>query len=71
MNYKKNPNHSQYIAALIKLGPEQRLLKAFELSAIAKELFITGLRKRFPDKSEAEIKEIYLKRLAKCYNRNY
>lgn len=53
------------------MGAEQRLIKALELSSITKELFINGLRKRFPNKTEKEIKEIYLQRLAKCYNRNY
>jgi len=53
------------------MGPEKRLLKSFELSAISKELFINGLQKRFPHKTESEIKEIYLQRLTKCYNRNY
>jgi len=53
------------------MGPEQRLLKALELSTITKELFMSGLHKRFPDKTETEIKEIYLQRLGKCYNRNY
>lgn len=71
MNYKQTPNHGQYLLALAKMGTEQRLLKALELSAITKELFISGLHKRFPDKTETEIKEIYLQRLAKCYNRNY
>ena len=50
---------------------EQRLLKALELSAFIKELFLAGLNNRFPDKTEIEIKEIYIQRLAKCYNRNY
>jgi len=71
MNSKPNPNHRQYLLTLIKMGPEKRLMKTFELSAIAKELFIAGLRKRFPDKTEKEIKDLYLKRLVKCYNRNY
>jgi hypothetical protein len=71
LNQKNNPNHEQYLLTLKKMGPEKRLLKAFELSAVAKELFISGLRKRFPDKTESEIKEIYLQRLTKCYNRNY
>ncbi len=71
MNTKESPNHKQYLATLKKMSPEQRLLKALELSAIAKELFINGLHKRFSDKTEAEIKEIYLQRLSKCYNRNY
>ena len=71
MNYKTAPNHRQYLVALTKMGTEQRLIKALELSSITKELFISGLRKRFPNKTEMEIKELYLQRLAKCYNRNY
>ena len=71
MNYKTTPNHRQYLLALTKMGAEQRLIKALELSSITKEPFISGLRKRFPNKTEIEIKELYLQRLAKCYNRNY
>ena len=71
MNYKTTPNHRQYLVALTKMGAEQRLIKALELSSITKELFISGLHKRFPNKTEIEIKELYLQRLAKCYNRNY
>jgi hypothetical protein len=71
VSYKHTPNHRQYLLTLAKMGPEKRLLKALELSAISKELFLEGLRKRFPEKTGAEIKEIYLQRLAKCYNRNY
>jgi len=71
MNIKQLPNHRQYLKTLNKMSAEQRLLKALELSAITKELFLSGLNKRFPNKTETEIKEIYLQRLAKCYNRNY
>ncbi len=71
MSIKQSPNHKQYLATLHKMSAEQRLLKVLELSAITKELFMSGLQKRFADKTEAEIKEIYLQRLAKCYNRNY
>lgn len=71
MNIKPSPNHQQYLLTLKKMGAEKRLLKALELSAITKELFLTGLRKRFPEKTETEIKEIYLQRLSKCHNRNY
>ncbi len=53
------------------MSAEQRLLKVLELSALTKQLFMAGLNKRFPDKTASEIKEIYLQRLAKCYNRNY
>ena len=71
MNHKTAPNHSQYLETLAKMGAEKRFIKALELSTITKALFISGLHKRFPNKTEAEIKEIYLQRLAKCYNRNY
>ncbi len=68
---KASPNHKQYLLTLSKMGPELRLKKALELSALTKELFISGLYKRFPNKTETEIKKIYLERLSKCYNRNY
>ena len=68
---KKRPNHKLYLAVLRKMTPEQRLLKAFELSEFSKQLFLHGLRKRFPEKSEAEITKTYLERLNKCHNRNY
>jgi hypothetical protein len=71
MNIKQSPNHKQYLNTLIRMSGEQRLLKALELSAFTKELFLQGLHKRFPDKTVSEIKKIYLQRLAKCYNRNY
>jgi hypothetical protein len=53
------------------MTPEQRLKKTFELSALTKNLFLHGLKKRFPEKNEAEIKIIYLERIAQCHNRNY
>ncbi len=56
---------------LKSMTPEQRLKKAFELSALTKNLFLHGLKKRFPEKNEAEIKTIYLERIAQCHNRNY
>ena len=71
VNIKPHPNHQIYLQTLAKMSPEQRLQKAFQLSAMAKELFLSGLRKRFPQSSEEEIKKIYLQRIEKCYNRNY
>jgi hypothetical protein len=53
------------------MTPEQHLAKAFELSAMTKELFLIGLQKRFSSKSKTEIMKLYLERIAKCYNRNY
>jgi hypothetical protein len=68
---KSKPNHRIYIEVLRQMTPEQRLLKAFELSELAKDFFNHGLRQRFPSLTEEEIKKIYLERIAKCHNRNY
>lgn len=35
------------------------------------KLFLIGLRRRFPDLSEEEIRRIYLQRLDKCHNPNW
>lgn len=71
MDPKPRPNHGVYIAALRRLTPEQRLRKAFELSAFVRALFEQGLRKRFPDLPEAEFRRLLLERLELCHNRNY
>lgn len=71
MEIKPRPNHRLYIDTLRNMTPEQRLAKAFELSGMAKELFLQGLQNRFQSKSKSEIQTLYLERIAKCYNRNY
>lgn len=71
MNIKKNPNHKIYIQVLRRMSPEQRLIKAFELSEFANQLFIHGLHKRFPNISDGEFTKILLERLDRCHNRNY
>jgi hypothetical protein len=71
MDLKKRPNHLQYIRILRRMTPEQRLNKAFELSEFSKELFISGLRQRFPALNEEELHKLMLERLQKCHNRNY
>ncbi len=71
MDIKKRPNHKIYIQVLRKMSPEKRLIKSFELSEFAKQLFIHGLHKRFPHLQDEEFKKILLKRLDKCHNRNY
>ena len=45
MSIKQSPNHKQYLITLAKMSAEQRLLKALELSALIKELFVSGLHK--------------------------
>jgi hypothetical protein len=69
MDPKPRPNHQLYLEALRRMTPEQRLLKAFELTELSRELFRAGLRQRFPEASEAELQRIYLERLEKCHNR--
>ena len=71
MNLKDRSNHRKYIQILRQMSPEERLLKAFELSEFGKQLFIHGLRKRFPDLPDEEFNKILLERLDKCHNRNY
>ena len=71
MNPKRRPNHRIYIEALRRMTPEERLQKAFELSEFARDLFLQGLRRRFPDLPEESLIRIYRERLEKCHNRNY
>jgi hypothetical protein len=71
MDLKPRPNHARYLEVLRRMTPSQRAMKAFELSAQAKRLFIHGLRKQFPDLPEPEFHALMLKQLAKCHNRNY
>ena len=71
MDPNPRPNHQTYLEVLRRMTPEQRLLKAFELSRMSRQMFLAGLRKRFPDLSDEELRRLYLKRIAKCHNRNY
>jgi hypothetical protein len=71
MDPKPRPNHRRYIEVLRRMTPEQRLAKAFELTDFARQLFIEGLRQRYPEASAEEFHRILLARLEKCHNRNY
>jgi hypothetical protein len=71
MDLKPRPNHRLYLQILRRMTPEERLMKAFELSEFSRELFFHGLKRRFPNRSDEEIREIYLERLKKCHNWNY
>ena len=53
------------------MSPEARLMKSFELTEFTRQLFMHGLRRRFPNRTEEELHKIYLARLMKCHNRNY
>lgn len=71
MDPKPRPNQDRYLEVLRRMTPEQRLLKAFELSEFARTLFKAGLRHRHPELSEAALHRLYLDGLANCHNRNY
>ena len=60
MNIKPQPNHQLYLQALKRMTAGERLKKVFKLSDIEKKLFLSGLKKRFPEKTEAEIMSIYI-----------
>ncbi|MFZ3085348.1 MAG: hypothetical protein WA097_01745 [Candidatus Hydromicrobium sp.] len=66
-----NNGHREYIKIIRRLTPEEKLKKCFELNELTKQLFLTGLKNRFPDLSQEEIKKIYLKRINKCHNLDY
>ena len=68
---KVRPNHKLYLSILRRLSPEARLRKAFELSALSRALFRAGLTRRFPDLSRTQLRNLELKRLERCHNRNY
>ena len=59
-----------YLEALRRMKPEQRLRKAWELSAMTRELFEHGLRRRHPDLSPEAFARLLQDRLSKCHNRN-
>ena len=66
---KPRPNHQLYLEALRRLTPGQRLLKAFELTELSRELFRAGLKLCCPEADEAELERIYLERLSACHSR--
>jgi len=69
MDSKPRPNRQLYLETLRRMTPEQRLLKAFELTDLTHELLRAGVRQRFPDAGEDEVQSIYLERLIRCQNR--
>jgi hypothetical protein len=71
MELKSKANRSVYLAALRRMTPAQRLAKAMELTELGKSLFLHGLRRRFPHFNDQQIHAEYLKRIARCHNRNY
>jgi hypothetical protein len=69
MDSKPRPNHAMYLEILRRMTPEQRLLKAFELTEMSHELLRAGIRQRYPDAGPEEQQRIYLAQLERCRNR--
>ena len=68
---KPQPNHERYLEVLRRMTPEQRMLKAFELTEMTRRLLRDGLRASFPDLTTEELHHKYLEQLRKCHNSNY
>ncbi len=49
------------------MTPDERLVQALWLMELSRELFEAGLRSRFPDMPEDELKKLYLERLDECH----
>ncbi len=71
MSPKEAPNHALYVEVMRRMTPAGRLAKAFELSDMARRLFVCGLRNRFPNLDEPSFHRLLLERLELCHNRNY
>jgi hypothetical protein len=71
MDLKSIPGRQRYLDVLRRMTPAQRLTKAMELSELGKRLFLQGLHRRFPEADDRQLHALYLKRVAKCHNRNY
>jgi len=70
-NNRQDKGQDISLTILRRLSPARRLETAFDLSDFSRELFLIGLRKRFPEKTEEEIHRIFLERIDKCQNVNY
>jgi hypothetical protein len=58
MNPKPRPNRRRQIEILRRMTPGERLAKAFELGELTTELFLAGLRSRYPALTEAEVRRL-------------
>jgi hypothetical protein len=63
-------DHRVHLQVLSRMSPEARLRKAFELSELSRALFRHGLRRRFPGRDEAELRQLMRERLCLCHSRN-
>ena len=66
---KPQPPRERYLRTLAAMSPEERISKAFELSAWSRDLFMAGLRERFPQMGPEQLRDLYVQRLLKCHSR--
>ena len=66
MEGKPRPNQRLYTDALRRLTPEQRLMTAFELGDLSRDLLWAGLKRRFPDTSDDRLRVLYVDRIDRC-----
>ncbi len=71
MDETDRQTHREYIKILKKMTSQERLQRALELSDLTKSLFITGLKMRYPDYSEKDIKNLYIEKIYKCHSSDY
>jgi len=67
---KPQPNHQRYLEVLRRMTPEQRMMKAFELTEMTRQLLRDGLHATIPNATEYELHCSYLEQLRKCHNSN-
>jgi hypothetical protein len=68
---KPRPNQAEYLEVLRRMTPAETFAKVYELTELMRACLRAGLRQRFPELSEAELHELYLRQLSKCHNQNY
>lgn len=68
---KPRTNRAIELAILRGMTPEERIAQAFKLTERARRLMMQGFRNRFPELSDHELHQLYLKRLARCHNQNW
>lgn len=68
---KPRPNHEAYLEALRRMTPGERMMKVFELNDFVREMFMAGLRHSYPNATEEELRQIFIKQSDKWHNQNY
>jgi hypothetical protein len=68
---KTYPNKQRYYQILKAMSPQDKLMKAFELSDLTNSAFRAGLKNRYPNLTDGELHKLYLEKRLECYNRTY